>query len=129
MTNELSLSPTQDAETYAIIGAAMEVHRELGSGFLEAVYQEALAQELMDRDIFFDREVPIRVRYKKRLLSNHYRADFIVKDEIIVELKAQVSTGNVEIAQMLNYLKATGLKKGLLINFGKPSLDYHRFVL
>src|SRR6185369_10194904 len=92
----------RDPRTYKIIGAAMEVHRELGCGFLEAVYQEALAQELIDRDIFFDREVPLRVRYKQKTLANRYRADFIVRGLIIVELKAQSRTTDVETAQMLN---------------------------
>jgi len=119
---------SRDPQTHAIIGAAMEVHRQLGPGFLEAVYQEALAIELADRGIPFQREQELPIDYKGRRLPCKYRADFVCYGDIIVELKAtQGLTGNDE-AQVLNYLKATKLKRGLLFNFGRPSLEFKRLV-
>jgi GxxExxY protein len=119
---------SRDPQTRAIIGAAMEVHRQLGPGFLEAVYQEAFAIELADRGIPFQREAELPIDYKTRRLSCKYRADFVCYGEIIAELKAtQALTGNDE-AQMLNYLKATKLVRGLLFNFGRPSLEFKRLI-
>ncbi len=106
----------------------MEVHRELGCGFLEAVYQEAMAIELACRQVPFVREAPLPVRYKGRLLATAYRADFVCFDSVIVELKALQKLSTVEDAQGLNYLKATGHEIALLINFGAPSLEYKRLV-
>lgn len=118
----------RDPQTYAIIGAAMEVHNELGDGFLEAVYQEALAVELSRRGIAFQREPALTVRYKGQPLACGYRPDFLCFDAVIVELKAVSGLGPVEQAQLLNYLKVTGLERGLLLNFGGPRLDYRRMV-
>ena len=118
----------QDPRTHAIIGAAMEVHRTLGCGFLEAVYQEALNIELKKRDIPFRREVELPVHYKGEQLNVSYRADFICFDTVIVELKALSQISGVEISQVLNYLKATGFCVGLLLNFGARSLQQRRFV-
>jgi GxxExxY protein len=122
------MNDRRDPQTYAIIGAAMEVHRELGNGFLEGVYQEALAIELGLREIPFERETELRVHYKERLLDCSFRPDFICHGEIIVELKALSRLSGTEEAQIINYLKATGLKRGLILNFGEPSLRYRRFV-
>jgi GxxExxY protein len=118
----------RDPETYALIGAAMEVHGILGHGFLEAVYQEAFAKELALRNIPFNREHPIPVMYKGTQLTTPYRADFFCFATTIVELKAMSALGGNEDAQVLHYLKATGLAKGLLLNFGAPSLQYKRLV-
>ena len=108
-------------EVYAVIGAAIEVHRELGPGFLEGVYQEAMQFELNARGVPFEAERPISFGYKGRPLSLKCFADLVCFDQIIVELKALCQLSGDEQAQVLNDLKATGLKVGLLINFG--SLD------
>ncbi|MBS62512.1 MAG: GxxExxY protein [Salinisphaera sp.] len=116
----------RDPQTYAIIGAAMEVHRQLGNGFLETVYQEALAWEFEERAVPFAREQPLAIRYKDRELLTQFRADFICFNEIIVETKALQQLSGTEQSQLLNYLKASGLSRGLLINFGQRSLQYKR---
>ena len=116
-------------EVYAIVGAAIEVHRNLGPGFLEAVYQEAMEIELSARGIPFDAQKPIQVRYKGQILNKQYVADLVCFDLIIVELKALNRLSGNEQAQVLNYLKATGFKVGVLINFGSHGkLEWKRFV-
>ena len=127
--SEITDASNKDPRTYDLIGAAMEVHRELGCGFLEAVYQEAYAIELINRGIPSRREVDLPVFFKGRKLNTFYRADFICYDSIIVELKALSKLGNVEEAQIINYLKSTGFTIGLMLNFGVASLEYRRFAL
>lgn len=119
----------RDPRTYAIIGAAMEVHRQLGSGFLEPVYQEALAVEFHNRGIPHSRELRFPVLYKGRKLGCQYRPDFICFESVIVELKALGQLSPVEDSQLINYLKVTGYHIGLLLNFGRKSLEQRRSVL
>ena len=116
-------------ETYKIIGAAIEVHKVLGCGFLEAVYQEALEKEFILQNIPFSREIVLPIYYKGQLLQKTYIADFVCFEKIIVELKSLSVLSSEHQAQVLNYLKATSYKIGLLINFGKRSLEYKRVIL
>jgi GxxExxY protein len=123
-----SLNDNRDPETYAILGVAMEVHRELGSGFLESVYQDALETEFGLRSIPYSREHAVPVYYKGEQLGGSFRADFVCYESVIVELKAIKELTDVEYAQVLHYLKATGLQRALLINFGADRLEYKRMV-
>ena len=118
----------KDEKTYKIIGAAIEVHKELGCGFLEAVYQEALGKEFAYQAIPFKPQPIIQIAYKGKPLDKTYQPDFICFNEIIVEIKALTKLTGIEEAQLINYLKATGLKVGLLLNFGAKSLEHKRFV-
>jgi len=116
-------------ETYSIIGCCMEVHRELGCGFLEPVYQEALSIVFREKQIPFIREKVLDIEFRGRVLDKKYVADFICFDEIIVELKATDGLADHDMAQVLNYLKATGKRLGLLVNFGQTKLQYKRVIL
>ena len=118
----------KDPETFAIIGAVMEVHRELGRGFLELVYQTALALEFQERAIPFKAEVALPIRYKGKLLTCAYRADFVCFESVLVETKAIAKLTSADDAQLINELKATGLHRGLLLNFGGASLEHKRLV-
>lgn len=116
----------RDELTYRLIGAAIEVHKNLGPGFLEFVYHEALAYEFEQRGIEFRHEVSIPIYYKNQLLKTRYRADFVCFSDVLVEIKAISQISGTDKAQVINYLKATGLEKGLLFNFGSRSLQYKR---
>jgi GxxExxY protein len=118
----------RDPETYAIIGAAIEVHRTLGHGFLEAVYQEAMALEMQERGIPFEKEKCLTIFYKGNPLACRYKADFLCFGRIIVEMKALADITGSHRAQAINYLKATRSQRGLVINFGLPSLKHERVV-
>jgi GxxExxY protein len=113
--------------TFAVIGAAMEVHRLLGSGFLEAVYQKALAHELRARNIPFQEQVHLPVVYKGELVGD-YIADFVIDGKLIVEIKAVSRLNSAHQAQAMHYLTATGLRLALLFNFGATSLEHHRVI-
>lgn len=113
--------------TFAVIGAAMEVHRVLGPGFLEAVYQAAMQRELSLRDISCKRQVELPVRYKDIWVGN-YLADFIIEDKLIVEIKAVSNFNSQHQAQAMHYLAATGCRLALLINFGTGSLEHRRVI-
>ena len=114
-------------EAYAIVGAAMDVSNELGCGFLEGVYQEALAIELAARRVPFVEQQRLRITYRDRLLTKNYIADLICFERIIVEIKALNTIGPIEEAQLLNYLKAAALPLGLILNFGAPRLQWRRY--
>ncbi len=118
-----------DSRTFGIIGAAMEVHRVLGSGFLEVFYRDALVIEFGLRAIPFETDVPCRVIYKSHQLRGHYRMDFVCFGSIVVEVKARYGVGASEHAQVLSYLASTGHQCGLLLNFGASKLEYRRFIL
>jgi GxxExxY protein len=116
-------------EVFSIVGAAIEVHRELGPGFLEAVYQEALEIELAERNIPFESQKHLKVLYKGKVLNKEYIADIVCYSQIVVELKALTELSGNEEAQLLNYLKASGFRVGLLINFGRNGrLEWKRLI-
>lgn len=110
------------------VKSAQSADNQLGHGFAEPVYQEALALEFSARQIPFTAQVPLCVRYKEQLLACTYKADFICFDEVLVELKALSRLSGTEEAQVINYLKASGLSRALLLNFGAPSLEHKRLV-
>ncbi|MBR5684766.1 MAG: GxxExxY protein [Muribaculaceae bacterium] len=113
-------------ESYKIIGCMMNVHRELGCGFLEKVYQEALELEFIAAGIPYQREVSLTIQYKGHSLKQEYIADFVCYGKIIIELKAISKLSDIEKAQVINYLKATGYELGILANFGETSLKTER---
>ena len=125
----MTIHHLHDQHTFQIIGAAMEVHRVLHRGLLESIYCEALAVEFEWRSIPFAAPVPCQIVYKERRLTGFHRIDFVCFDEVVVEVKASSLTGPAEQAQVLNYLALSGRRLGLLLNFGRPSLEYKRFVL
>jgi GxxExxY protein len=116
-------------ECYNIIGCAMEVHSELGNGFLEPVYQEALSVVLTEERIQHEREKLLEINFRGAVLNKKYIADFVCCNNIILELKALDAIHPDHLAQVINYLKVTGYKLGLIINFGAKSLQYKRVIL
>ncbi len=114
-------------EVYRIVGAALEVSNHLGCGFLEAVYQEALGIEFAQQEIPFESQKRITISYKNIVLDKEYIADFLCHGKIIVEIKAIKAISEIEEAQLLNYLKATNLPLGLIINFGSKKLEWKRY--
>ncbi|MEI7830709.1 MAG: GxxExxY protein [Prolixibacteraceae bacterium] len=116
-------------ESYLIVGCCMEVHKRLGCGFKEAVYQEALEREFFDNDLDFEREKRLKILYKGIYLKIEYTPDFVCFDKIVLELKAASELTDILQAQLFNYLKASKLRLGLLINFGSTTLQFKRFIL
>ncbi len=115
-------------ESYQLIGACMEVHKELGMGFKEIVYKDALQMELEARGISFEREKPYTISYKGKLLPRKYYADFVIGSSIILEAKAAICIVNPFVYQTINYLKTSGIRLGIIVNFGEKSLTYKRVV-
>jgi len=116
-------------ESYNIVGACMAVHRELGNGFLESVYQEALELEFKERGIPYARESKLTIYYKEHTLEQYFIADFICYDKIVIELKAVEALDSAHVSQVLNYLNSGDTQLGLLVNFGESSLVYKRLVV
>ncbi|MBM6498532.1 GxxExxY protein [Flavobacterium macrobrachii] len=119
----------REEETYKIIGICMEVHRNLGPGLLEIIYKDALEIEFKENNILFEREKEFIIEYKGKILPHRFYADFIVNEDIILEVKAIKEFSNEHVAQVLNYMKLSNSEIGLLINFQPKSLQYKRYVL
>ena len=112
--------------THSVIGCAFEVINELGSGFLESVYEKAMVRALSDAGVFAEAQKPVKVMFRGKTVGDYY-VDLLVEKKVIVELKAIKSLNPEHHAQVINYLKATGIEVGLLINFGNPKLEFKRF--
>jgi GxxExxY protein len=119
----------REEETYKIIGICMEVHRTLGAGLLEIIYKDALEIEFKENNIPFEREKEFVINYKGKILPHKFYADFIVNEDIILEVKAVKEFSNEHIAQILNYLKLANSEIGLMVNFQTKSLEYKRYAL
>ena len=115
-------------ESFKIIGACMKVHSSLGSGFLEAVYEEAIEKEFDIQKIPYKKQVKLELYYNDQKLKKHYRADFVCYDNIVLEIKAVSQIPSAFFAQLKNYLKCTNMELGMLINFGTSSLTYKRII-
>ena len=113
---------------YEIVGCAMEMHSEMGPGFLEAVYEEALTIVFDDKGLGYEVQKPLTIRFRGKVLKKKFFADLVVEDKVIIELKAVAQFHKVDEAQLINYLKATGIRVGLLVNFGKEKLEWKRFI-
>ncbi len=125
----MPLNPFPDPQTYKIIGAGMAVHSDLGCGFLEKVYRFALPIEFERMRVPFAKEKHLTICYKGHTLPVDYFVDFICFESIVVEVKALNAIGGQEEAQLLNYLKASGMRRGLILNFGATSFQHKRMVL
>ena len=119
----------RENETYTIIGIYMEVHRNLGPGLLEVIYKDALEVELKENNIPFEREKEYSIEYKGRILPHKFYADFVINEDIILEVKAIKEFSTEHIAQILNYIKLSNSEVGLLVNFQTKSLQYKRYVI
>lgn len=118
-----------EQETSLIIGIGFEIHNLLGKGFLEIVYKDALEYELRNRDLSYQREKEYTIHYKDSILPHKFYADFVILEKIIVEVKAQVGIADIHYAQTINYLRVSGCKVGLILNFGEGSMKVKRVVL
>jgi len=116
-------------EVYELVGCCINVHKELGVGFSEIVYKDALEYELNEMGILFDREVEFKINYKDIILPHYFFADFVIHDQIILEAKAVSELRNEHVEQTINYLAASGIEVGLLVNFRKPRVEYKRLIL
>jgi GxxExxY protein len=119
----------KEIETYRIIGICMEVHRNLGPGLLEIIYKDALELEFKENNIPFEREKEYSIEYKGKILPHKFYADFIINEDIVLEVKAIKEFSNEHIAQILNYIKLSNSEVGLLVNFQTKSLQHKRYVL
>lgn len=119
----------REEETYKIIGICMEVHRNLGSGLLEVIYKDALEIEFKENNISFEREKEFSIEYKGQILPHKFYADFVVNEDVILEIKAVKEFSNEHIAQVLNYMKLSNSEIGLLLNFQTKSLQHKRYIL
>lgn len=129
MQNKLMADILYKDESYAIIGKCMEVHNNLGAGFLEIVYKDALEYEFRKANIPYEREKEYKVNYKGIILPHHFYADFVVYDQIILEVKGVSGITDEFTAQALNYLKVSQNKLALIVNFGELKLNYKRIIL
>ncbi|AYN02777.1 MULTISPECIES: GxxExxY protein [unclassified Flavobacterium] len=118
----------KESETYKIIGICMEVHRNLGPGLLEIVYKDALEIEFKENNIPFEREKEYSIEYKGKVLPHKFYADFIINEDIVLEVKAIKEFSNEHIAQIINYMKLSSSEIGLLVNFQTKSLQYKRYI-
>lgn len=116
-------------ETEIIIGIGIEIHKELGFGFLEIVYKDALEYEFHLQDVLFQREKEFVIEYKETVLKHKFYADFVVFDKVILEIKAKEKISDEDLARTINYLKCSGCKIGLILNFGRMRLDIKRVIL
>ena len=119
----------REEETYKIIGICMEVHRNLGPGLLEVIYKDALEIEFKENNISFEREKEFSIEYKGQILPHKFYADFVVNEDVILEIKAVKEFSNEHIAQVLNYMKLSNSEIGLLLNFQTKSLQHKRYIL
>lgn len=116
-------------DVYEFISCCLEVHKNLGKGFLEVVYKDALSYELKKKGIPFEKEKKFQIKYKDIILPHYYFCDFIIHDKIIIEIKAQENIIDIHYKQLINYLAVSGNKLGVLVNFGESSLKFKRIVL